>query len=110
MPGDGTIGQAQIWDGSPSLHTGLSCHCYHHEPVQTQDNRWGKLLFLVVMLYFVVLLVLKSVKLNTQIRLEKIYPRKRSQYPASDEVFDLAAIVACLGVLVTFMFLDLLLG
>jgi hypothetical protein len=32
-------------------------------------------------------LVSKSVKLNTQIRLEKIYPRKRSQYPASDQVF-----------------------
>jgi hypothetical protein len=70
----------------------------------------GLPLFLVVMVYFLILLVVESVKLNTQIRLQENYPRKGSQYPASDQVIDLAALVACLGVLIAFTLLDLFLG
>lgn len=43
-------------------------------------------------------------------RLEKDYPRKGSQYPASDQVIDLATLVGCLAVLIAFTLLDLLLG
>ncbi len=70
----------------------------------------GKALFLVVTLYFVILLAFQSVKLNTQMRLEKAYPRKGGPYPASDQVIDLATLVGCLGVLIALTFLDLVLG
>lgn len=70
----------------------------------------GKPLFVVVMLYFVILLAFQSVKLNTQLRLEKIEPRKGTPYPASDQVIDLATLAACLGVLIVLTLLDLFLG
>jgi hypothetical protein len=70
----------------------------------------GKPLLLVIVLYYLFLLAFESVKLNTQIRLEMPYPRKGSQYPASDQVIDMATLVACLGVLIVLTLLDLILG
>jgi hypothetical protein len=67
-------------------------------------------LSLLVIPYYLCLLAFESMKLQTQIRLEKSYPRRGSQYPARDQIIDLAVIVACLVVLVPLTFLDLRLG
>jgi hypothetical protein len=64
----------------------------------------------LVTAFYLCLLGFESMKLQTQIRLEKSYPRRGSQYPARDQVIDLAVIVACLVVLAPLTFLDLLLG